>query len=340
MRAQYSLPPTSLRPVLSSPVLSPRISLTRISLTLALGVTALGVSVGSVQAKAQTPPNTPPIIESVGITPIGPHASDSLACIALATDAEGDALSFRYQWTIDNTPMPGAVHDTIAGVFARGQTVRCEATAYDGALLGESMASAPIMIENAPPAVVHLRVEPDLAQANLALHCAEMVVDPDGDSIEQSYQWMRDGQPLVGQTDSILPVGVARRGDHISCEISATDQATEVVVQSAEVAVRNAPPTIDLVLLIETPVGMRCAADAQDADADDIGLRFAWTVNGVLTSIDGALLDVPVLRGDTVQCSVIAHDAVSDSAIAQGPSFVMRKDMPRLMDESLSLVIR
>jgi hypothetical protein len=56
-------------------------------------------------------------------------------------------------------------------------------------------------------------------------------------------------------------------------------------------------------------------------------VRYAWSVNDELVSIDGALLPVAVAKGDAVQCFAVAYDAWADSPHEASPRYRMTTHM-------------
>ena len=66
-------------------------------------VTATDSQGGSINASASlTISNTPPEVTSLNITPSNPDShTNTLTCNALGSDADGDSVTFNYEWLVD-----------------------------------------------------------------------------------------------------------------------------------------------------------------------------------------------------------------------------------------------
>jgi hypothetical protein len=96
--------------------------------------------------------NAAPTAPTVAIAPTRPSTDDALVCtIAAATDADGDALSYTFAWTVGGIPYASATTtlfsgDTVpASVTTNGQTWTCSVSASDGTVAGET-ASASVVV--------------------------------------------------------------------------------------------------------------------------------------------------------------------------------------------------
>ena len=102
-----------------------------------------------------------------------------------------------------------------------------------------------LSIGNAAPRVKTLRITPDRATALDLLEAQADVVDDDGDRVQVSYRWLRNGEPLPEATNSRLAPGIAHRGDTVAVQVNATDGSDESGwIQSKGLQLANAAPTI------------------------------------------------------------------------------------------------
>lgn len=156
--------------------------------------------------------NRAPTIQSVAIQPVEPGPGDALACIAWASDAEGDAIDFEYRWRIDGAP--AGVGDTLVGPFFRGQSVTCTATPRDAAGLGRAAQSAPWVFAPAPKAVARVTLDPARATDQTPLRCGVV-----GDPSAAEIGWYINDALLSDATGAGLPAGRAAPGDRVRCQV-------------------------------------------------------------------------------------------------------------------------
>lgn len=108
-----------------------------------------GVEGGSpVQSSAITVSNTAPVMTSVTVTPDPATAGqDDLTCDAVATDADGDAILYTYEWSdssgVQQTMTEVSdVSDTFLATGLAEDTWTCDVTPYDGTDYGASVSGS------------------------------------------------------------------------------------------------------------------------------------------------------------------------------------------------------
>ena len=126
--------------------------------------------------------NTAPVLDGVAVTPSEPSAADTLSCDAgTATDADGDAMTYSYAWSI-NGEDAGTSTVTLAGSFESGDSVTCTVMPSDGEDAGSPVTSDAVEILNAAPSIEAVTISPDSASVGETLSCSwSGYVDPDGD---------------------------------------------------------------------------------------------------------------------------------------------------------------
>ena len=185
--------------------------------------------------------------------------------------------------------------------------------------------------------------------------------DPDGDTVAVTYQWLKNGNPIVDQTGSSLDLSLANngtRGDIIRVRATADDSQTTSTLLSATVTIGNSVPTATVSLAPTTPFTndtLTATATKADADGNAVTLTYVWKVNGVTvktTSASNALTDTLDLSqpgngdpGQQVTVTVTPNDGtdpgspvVSNTATvstvngtpsASGSNFAITKDAGR-----------
>ncbi|HXZ85383.1 MAG TPA: Ig domain-containing protein, partial [Myxococcota bacterium] len=192
--------------------------------------------------------NAPPEIESAEITPNPAGSADALSLEVRARDPEQDRLRTTIEW-YRNGELAGDLHETIVepGSFARGDRVYAIVYVAD-ATHEVSRQTQTIVIGNSAPRVKGVSLSPAKATSADFIEAQPDVQDSDGDSIEMSYRWRRNGELIPAATSSRLPPGTLHRGDKVYVEASASDGSdSSPWVPSPVVEVVNAPPVISSV---------------------------------------------------------------------------------------------
>lgn len=195
-------------------------------------------------AEPVTVQNAIPQVVSVEISPMEARTSSILTVSVDANDADIDALSTHYQWTVNGEPagtdtdsLDGAVH------FGRDDTVAVTVTAHDGIDTSAPMTTAGVVIENTPPSAPSVAIEPTepaAGQDDLVCSLATPATDEDGDVLIYTFSWTKDGIPFESSTDSThtddtIP-GFETSADEVwACTVIASDGTDEADATSASV---------------------------------------------------------------------------------------------------------
>ena len=136
----------------------------------------------SVSSNAVTISNTAPTGASASLTPTTAYEADTLTCTGSgATDADGDTVSYTYEWTINGSTSSRTAATIDGGYFDRGDVVLCEVTAIDRDGQEAMRRTAEIEIANSPPSFT---TDPrDVRKLDGLQLRAE---DPDGDKLRYS----------------------------------------------------------------------------------------------------------------------------------------------------------
>ena len=106
-------------------------------------------SVGETASASVTITNGAPVIDSVAITPNPARVLDELAVDINATDSDGHAVTYTYDWSV-NGVSAGVPAETFSGAFQKGDEVSVVVTPNDGFVDG-SPVTASTLLENTPP---------------------------------------------------------------------------------------------------------------------------------------------------------------------------------------------
>ena len=218
--------------------------------------------------------NTPPSIRSIKITPENPYTDTELRIEVKAHDPDSDPVEYQYQWMRNGRDIPGANGKTLTmDHFRKGDSISIRVTPSDGKLQGKEASSDPVRIFNSPPTVTAVSIDPELPRRNSTLKARVEVSDPDEDTIAFSYQWVKNGNALIGETSETLRDPTLKKGDKITLRVSPYDmESTGKEVISQEIVILNSAP-----IITSSPKAQKMKSTlyryqvaAQDPDGDPI----------------------------------------------------------------------
>lgn len=187
--------------------------------------------------------NSAPVIDSVTITPASPRTNDTLAAAVAARDADGDAVTYAYQWTKNGIDIAGATSETLdlsaAGAGDRGDAIAVRVTPTDGTLAGAPITTTAVVIADSAP-VLWVNLEPASPTTQTVLVASASASDADGDSLVFTYVWKVNG--VTRQTTAttarsdrfdLRRPGNGNKGDIVSAEVTASDGTLSAVASAS-----------------------------------------------------------------------------------------------------------
>lgn len=266
------------------------------------------------------PENAAPTAPAVVISPEHPADGDplGLTIVTPSTDADGDAITYRTEWSRDGTVDPTLTGDTVsADLTADGDVWSVAVTPNDGTVDGPA-GTATVTVGNQPPSapVVHLEPVAPMAGDDLTLVVDTAAVDPEGAALTQTVTWYRN-EVLYGAWADLTTVDGAyvAGGDVFRAVVGVSDGVNPVVTTEASVTVGNHAPVIDGISI--SPRAPEDADDVQvrvrssDEDGDTLTTAYAWFVDGVEATDVGDADRVPSDRtsvGETWYVRVTVSD--------------------------------
>lgn len=159
-----------------------------------------------------------------------------------AQDEDGDALEFRYAWTVNGEPTPeeGALFHT--GALQKGDVLTVEVRAHDGKGAGEALASPPIQVVNLPPRVVS---RPGPSAPHQGFRYQVEAEDPDGDGpLRFELEDAPDGMQIDAASGEVTWTPWPDQGGTHRVRVVVDDQHGGRIEHAFEVAVGGAlaPP--------------------------------------------------------------------------------------------------
>lgn len=268
--------------------------------------------------------NIAPEITSLTLGPADPTVRDVVTASYSATDVDGDALTYYSEWRVNDFPLLIGVNETTLPLaeFHKGDVITFVLRVSDSRAM--AVATASVTIANSPPHDATASLEPAVPRTTDDLLVRYGVQDADGDHPEATFEWLRDGIPIPGQTGRLLPHTEHAKGQEITAVVHFSD-GEAVVSASASVTIADTPPIVVVPTDYDpVPYGGTLTFDvtAFDVDGDSLGQfvlsygpagmtldpstgRVSWPVQGPAFETDvamnyGVTLDrpnAPVARG-------------------------------------------
>ena len=291
-----------------------------------------GTDAAAVTSTAVSVANTPPAISAVSITPDPATSADSLVCTYQYEDVDGDFDQSTIEWAINGVSAGSG--DRLNSGFARGDTVTCSVTGFDGEDAGNE-GSTSLTIANQIPTVSAVSVTPGAPQVGDTLRCTYSFADGDGDSDASSIAWTIGGVE-IGTGDS-LSAGFAK-ADEVLCTVTANDGTDGGNSDSASVTVSNTAPVASAVTISPaSPTvsdALDCTYSFSDADGDADDSTVTWSVAGIGVG-SGSSLVSGYAKDDVVSCEVRPNDGEDDGLLA-GTSIVIQNSIPSVSGVSIT----
>lgn len=161
-----------------------------------------------------------------------------------AADADGDQVSYRYEWRLNGKVVPGATSARFPSPLRKRDVAGVQVTPWDGELAGPSSA-AECSARNTPPTAPRVVLEPaePTALTGLSVKVVQGALDHDRDPVAYRYRWSRDGLP--SQLDGpMAPPRTVRHGEIWRVEVIPSDGDEDgPPVEVSAVVGNTRPPT-------------------------------------------------------------------------------------------------
>ncbi|MEW5954999.1 MAG: hypothetical protein AB1626_00480 [Candidatus Micrarchaeota archaeon] len=199
--------------------------------------------------------NTPPTATAVSITPDPAYTADDLYCNATAFDADGDALTYAYQWSEDGVDLPGQNVGTLsAALTTKHRAYGCNATPNDGEAAGPAGFGSTTVL-NTPPAITV--TSPNGGEKWGGSHSIAWIAsDADGDNFSMQVLYSPDNGAAwtaIASSDNdgteAFDTTASADGDQYLARVSGDDgEGTSFDDSDAAFSVDNTPPVTSIIL--------------------------------------------------------------------------------------------
>ncbi len=300
---------------------------------------------GSTRAKSASliVENAPPSVDGAAIRPEVPTGREDLTCEpGEGADPDGDTVSFRFQWFVDDRPLRHMDQTLPARVLGRESRVYCVVTPIDGDDLGAPAQSAEVVVGNAAPVVADVEVDPREPFLEDPVTCTwGEVHDPDGDPVTLAITWTVNDVE-VDETGEVLHPDDWKRGDEIRCVVTPHDGiARGAPVRSEPAVVASAGPVVRAARI--EPRAPRSVDDltclvghTEHPEGRPVEIDIAWRIDGAEVARGETLPASAHARGDEVACVVTPRDAEVTGRPVSSPGVVVANSPPVVQEVSLS----
>lgn len=257
--------------------------------------------------------NQPPVVTTAVIINT-PFSQAAPAAVQIQSeDPEREAISFHYQWYVDNAPIAGQTNATLPPeFFRRGQTVFVEIIPTDGSNKGQPYRTAGVVVGNASPRVTAVSLMPQTARAGDRLEAQVEASDPDHDRVDLTYKWYRNDTVIKEGEDSFLDTIGFAAPDRFAVEVRASDPAGSGHSSKSEpLALGNSGPTI-----VSTPPTAAVqdrfdySVQARDPDGDQLTYHLEMAPPGMVIGSESGHIgwQIPTGQQGTFHVKVVAKD--------------------------------
>jgi len=145
--------------------------------------------------------NTPPEIVSVRLAPTLVYPGDEIGVRLEGRDADGDALTYTYEWRRNGNIIPDETMETLnTRGFKKRDLVSVTVIPFDGADKGKPRRSLPIVIANRPPEITSF---PPVDISDSRYTYVVKASDADGDPLTFSLEESPPGMTIDPATGTI-----------------------------------------------------------------------------------------------------------------------------------------
>lgn len=263
--------------------------------------------------------NTPPSAPTLNIAPDPAFSTDDLIVTANgATDADGDAITYTYEWYTDGT-LTGYTTNTIpASATSIGEQWYVRVTSNDGYTDGGFTEIATYII-NSEPTISAINIAPSTSIYNdSVLTCSATASDAD-ETVTPTYEWFVGSNTYSGATLDLSSTS-AMPTDTITCTASVEDSNGASTSSSENVVIENRSPSVSGLAfsptLVYSNTEISCTGTTSDDDGETPTTTVEWTVgsnnigSGDTITLDSSIVSV----GDTLTCTLIAEDDFGGTA--------------------------
>jgi hypothetical protein len=154
----------------------------------------------------EPPTNAAPVVDAVRIDQTSPGTNDTLTVTVDASDADGDPLTYSYQWTRNGQNINGATSATLnlsdTGNGDKGDAIAVRVTASDGTASSAPVTSPTATVVDSPP-TFNQDLGDRTSQEGATVSLSAAAADPDGDPLTYEATGLPSGLTINASTGQI-----------------------------------------------------------------------------------------------------------------------------------------
>jgi len=247
---------------------------------------------GKAGGEAANAKNHPPVVKTVKLDPAAPTGADTLKASVEGEDADGDQITYSYQWLMNGNAITGETRDELsARGFSPEDKITVRVVPADGKEEGKPVASDPVQVKNSPPIITQVNITPAPANIVSALKAEVLGADPENDRIDLSFQWYKDGQEMPGQTGGTLDPSFLEKGKTFTVMVLPSDiHGKGEAKTSPPLTIENVPPKIVSSPPVAFDQGVyRYPVKVEDPDSREFTYTLKQAPEGMKISPEGVI---------------------------------------------------
>ena len=187
-----------------------------------------------------------PKIKYIHIKPMKPNSIDDLLADVIIEGSNQDKVSLRYQWLKNNHKIESEKGKRLSHLhFKKGDIISLSVVPVMMGVEGKPVSSPSVEIENSPPVLKSVVIQPTVAYSNTDLTAEAEAEDPDQELVSFLFQWIKNGSEIYGKESKSLDHSHFFKGDRIQVKVTPFDgygHGTPII--SSVMLVNNSPPSI------------------------------------------------------------------------------------------------
>ena len=157
-------------------------------------------------------------MQTISISPSTDITTTSvLRCDTISSDDDGDPLELSLTWTDQNDEVLGQDRELELSptIVSPLTMVTCTATVNDGLEIVQDSDS--VLVNNQPPVIDSISIEPDTARIGDDVQCTIVARDPDLETPVTGIEWFQNGEFVSSEPVLTLEPATFHKGDTIEC---------------------------------------------------------------------------------------------------------------------------
>jgi hypothetical protein len=289
--------------------------------------------------------NALPTAPIVSLAPTSPDAQDDLVTTidVDALDPEGAAVTYRYEWTVDEVASTASASETMpSAATSAGEEWTVYVYAHDGLHEGPPGTDT-VTVHNNAPSVNKVNLSPtDPTTSDDIVATGKGFADDDGDPEGYLFTWYVNGKEVAGADTDTLDASHTEYGQQVMVEATAWDGHAAGNTVSDSVNVINTAPTITGVVIEPNPATTTDVLSAtvngyHDDDGHSAQYIYEWVDvgTGSVVGTDPTLPSSSTSRYDEFTVTVTPHDGLDDGAPHTSAPRVIGNGVPQMAQPTL-----